>query len=364
VAGSEIRVAIVGVGNCASSFIQGIEYYRTTGDTAGLGRPNIGGYRVGDIRPVVGFDVHPDKVGTDLSKAIWAGPNNAASIWDVETLDAPVFAGPVLDGAAGLAEWFDPVDEDGVDVAGLLRGAGADVVINWLPVGSTKATYLYAEAAIAAGCAFVNCIPVPLAATDKWASKFEAVNLPLLGDDIKSQIGATVIHRALAEIFTRRAGSGALLRTYQLNVGGNADFKNMHGDESRLVDKRASKQGAVTSIADLADENVHIGPSDFVPFLQDQKVAFMRLEGTNFGGHPVEIELRLAVQDSPNSAGVVVDAVRAAQVALDAQIGGALETLSAPLFKAPPGENLNSDSEADYQFDSTISEICDPDAPL
>lgn len=331
-----IKVGIVGVGNCASSFVQGVEFYRENQtETVGLARPNIGGYKVADIRPTVGFDVHPDKVGTDLSKSIWAGPNNAASIWNVPNLDAPVLPGPTLDGADGLRDVFRPLDADlgaGERVVEAMKEC--DVIVNWLPVGSTTATRWYADAALEANCAFVNAIPVPLAATPEWHHKYFEAGLPLLGDDIKSQIGATIVHRVLAQLFKDRGGS--LDRTYQLNVGGNADFLNMHTDESRLVDKRASKQGAVTSIVELADGDVHIGPSDYVPFLRDQKVAFIRLEGRNFGGQKVEIEMRLAVEDSPNSAGIVVDAVRIAQVALDRGEGGAAPLWSAPLFKSPP----------------------------
>lgn len=350
----EIRVAIVGVGNCASSFVQGLSYYRDSNSDVGLRRPDVGGYRVEDIVPVVAFDVHPEKVGLDLSKAIHAGQNCALHFYETPNLDATVYLGPVLDGADGLSEWFNPMiggDIRNDDVAQILAEHRVDVVINWLPVGSTQATYAYAYAAIMAGCAFVNAIPVPLAADPVWANRFAAANLPILGDDIKSQVGATILHRVLAEMFEKRGGT--LDRTYQLNVGGNGDFLNMRTGEDRLVDKRASKTGSVLAVSSVKPENVHIGPSDYIPWLEDTKVAFVRLEGRAFAGVPLDIEVRLSVQDSPNAAGVVVDGVRAAKLALDAGLAGAIVEPSTVLFKAPP-DNVD-DAEAYLLFDEWVA---------
>ena len=343
---SGIRVAIVGVGNCASSFVQGLQYYRDgANDTAGLRHAEIGGYRPADIAVVAAWDVDRRKVGRDVAQAIFAKPNCTAVFCPgVEPTGAVVEMGPVLDGVAEhmadapadrtfvVAEAPEP---DHAAVVARLRSAKADVMMNYLPVGSQRATEFYAECALAAGVAFVNNIPVFIASDPGWAERFRAASVPIVGDDIKAQIGATIVHRVLTDLFAKRGAT--LDRTYQLNTGGNTDFLNM-SNRARLKSKKISKTEAVQSVAAerLADENVHIGPSDYVPWQNDNKVAFMRLEGRLFGGVPMNLELRLSVEDSPNSAGVAIDMVRCAMVARDRGIGGPIEAASAFFCKHPP----------------------------
>jgi len=334
-----VRVGIAGVGNCASSFVQGLFHYRDARDPQpGLPHPDLGGYRVSDIVVASAFDVAQGKVGEDVARAILAAPNNTRIFSDVPETGVVVRRGPTLD---GLGRYLtDEVAESGAavaDVADVLRRTRTEVLISWLPVGAQRATEFYAEAALAAGCAFVNCIPVFIASDAGWRARFEARRLPVIGDDIKSQLGATILHRALAHLFRERGVR--LDRTYQLNFGGNTDFLNML-ERERLASKKISKTRAVTSQMDAVprESDVHVGPSDFVPWLEDRKWAYIRLEGTTFGGVPLNIEVKLEVWDSPNSAGVVMDAVRCAKIALDRGIGGALEAPSAWFMKSPPAQ--------------------------
>ncbi|WP_209325387.1 inositol-3-phosphate synthase [Brevibacterium renqingii] len=334
-----IRVAIAGLGNCASSLIQGVEYYRNASPgtkVPGLMHVEFGDYHVGDIDFVAAFDVDGKKVGVDLAEAITASENNTIKLSDVEPTGIEVLRGPTLD---GLGQYYrDTIvesDRDPVDVAKALKDAEADVLVCYLPVGSQEAVEFYAQAAIDAKVAFVNALPVFIAGTKEWDEKFRAAGVPIVGDDIKSQIGATITHRVMAKLFEDR---GVVLdRTYQLNVGGNMDFKNML-ERQRLESKKISKTQAVTSntSAQLSDRDVHIGPSDYVEWLDDRKWAFVRLEGRNFGDAPVSLEYKLEVWDSPNSAGVIIDAVRAAKIGLDRGIGGALISASSYFMKSPP----------------------------
>jgi myo-inositol-1-phosphate synthase len=336
---SKIRVAIAGVGNCASALVQGIEYYRSAepGETVpGLMHVVLGGYHVGDVEPVAAFDVDATKVGLDLGKAIFAGHNNTIRFADVGDLGVTVSRGPTLD---GLGKYYRlEVDEspaEPVDVGEVLNRTGADVLVAYLPVGSEAAQRHYAEACLEAGVAFINAIPVFVASDPEWARRFTEAGVPIIGDDIKSQVGATIVHRILARLFEDRGM--ALDRTYQLNVGGNMDFKNML-ERDRLESKRISKTQSVTSQLKhgIRDDDVHIGPSDHVPWLADRKWAYLRLEGRNFGDVPLNMELKLEVWDSPNSAGVIIDAVRCAKIALDRHIGGPLLGPSAYFMKSPP----------------------------
>jgi myo-inositol-1-phosphate synthase len=335
----KVRVGIVGVGNCASSFIQGLSYYRGFNSNApvpGLMSPDIGGYTVADIEISSAFDVSAAKVNRDIGEAIVAPPNNTCTFAEVKRVGQKVARGPTLDGLGRyLREDIVEADQPEANVRELLKETGTDVVVSYLPVGSTKATEFYAEEAMAAGCAFVNCIPVFIASNPIWRARFEDCNLPLIGDDIKSQVGATIVHRILTNLCRERGIR--LDRTYQLNFGGNSDFRNML-ERERLESKKISKTQSVTSQLDipLSPENVHVGPSDYVPWLTDRKWAYVRLEGTGFGGVPLNMELKLEVWDSPNSAGVVVDAVRCAKLALDRGIGGALTGPSSYLMKSPP----------------------------
>jgi myo-inositol-1-phosphate synthase len=336
----KIRVAIAGVGNCASSLIQGVTYYRDAkaGDhVPGLMHVVLGGYHVSDLEFVAAFDVDASKVGSDLGKAIDGGQNNTLKFADVPSLGVTVQRGPTLD---GLNKYYrEAIEEsplEAVDVAQMLRDAKAEVLVSYLPVGSEKAQRFYAQAALDAGVAFVNAIPVFIASDPVWAKKFTDAGLPIIGDDIKSQVGATIVHRVLSRLFEDRGLT--LDHTYQLNVGGNMDFKNML-DRERLESKKVSKTQAVTSQLELNDmdpDDVHIGPSDHVPWLLDRKWAYIRMEGRNFGDAPLNIELKLEVWDSPNSAGVIIDAVRCAKVALDRGIGGPLLGPSAYFMKSPP----------------------------
>ena len=336
---SKVRVAIAGVGNCASSLVQGVEYYRDADPderVPGLMHVVLGGYHVGDVEFVAAFDVDATKVGLDLGKAIDAGPNNTIKFADVPELGVTVLRAPTLD---GFGEFYQQVAEESplepVDVVAALREAKADVLVSYLPVGSEEAQKFYAAACIEAGVAFVNAIPVFIASDPEWAAKFEAAGVPIVGDDIKSQVGATIVHRTLARLFEDRGTT--IDHTYQLNFGGNMDFMNML-ERKRLKSKKISKTQSVTSQIDqgIGDRDVHIGPSDHVPWLEDRKWAFIRLEGRNFGDVPLTVELKLEVHDSPNSAGVIIDAVRCAKVALDRGIGGPLLGPSAYFMKSPP----------------------------
>lgn len=342
----KIRVAIAGLGNCASSLIQGVEYYRDAAPgtkVPGLMHVEFGDYHVGDIEFVAAFDVDGKKVGADIAEAITASENNTITLAEVPPTGVSVQRGPTLDGLGKYyRETIVESDSEPVDVAQALRDAEADVLVCYLPVGSQEATEYYAQAAIDAKVAFVNALPVFIAGTKEWDEKFQAAGVPIVGDDIKSQIGATITHRVMAKLFEDR---GVVLdRTYQLNVGGNMDFKNML-ERQRLESKKISKTQAVTSNtgAELSARDVHIGPSDYVEWLDDRKWAFVRLEGRNFGDAPVSLEYKLEVWDSPNSAGVIIDAVRAAKIGLDRGIGGALISASSYFMKSPP-EQKNDDA--------------------
>lgn len=337
---STVRVAIAGVGNCANSLIQGISYYNNAQDdeiVPGLMHVNLGGYHIRDLVPVAAFDVDATKVGTDLGKAMWAGLNNTIRFAEVGDIGVNVQRGPTLD---GLGRYYKDVIEESpaepVDVAAVLRDSKADVLVSYLPVGSEDAQRFYAQACLDAKVAFVNAIPVFIASDPVWADKFKAAGVPIIGDDIKSQVGSTIVHRVLTRLFEDRGL--ALDHTYQLNVGGNMDFRNML-ERERLESKKISKTQAVTSQiehAPLAPDDVHIGPSDHVPWLADRKWAYIRMEGRNFGDVPLNLELKLEVWDSPNSAGVIIDAVRCAKLALDRGIGGPLLGPSAYFMKSPP----------------------------
>jgi myo-inositol-1-phosphate synthase len=334
-----IRLAVVGIGNCASSLIQGIAFYRgVRSDTpvAGLMHVDLGGYGVSDIEMVAAFDIARSKVGQDVADAILAEPNNTQVFASVPRTGVVVQRGPTMDGLGRyLREMIQESDAPAVDVAAELRRSGAEVLVSYLPVGSEQATRWYAEQALAAGCALVNCIPVFIASDPEWQTRFEASHLPLVGDDIKSQFGATILHRAIVNLLRERGVR--VDRTYQLNFGGNTDFANML-ERDRLESKKISKTRAVTSQLGeaLAPENVHVGPSDYVPWLTDRKWAHIRVEGTTFGNVPLSCELKLEVWDSPNSAGVVIDAVRCAKLALDRGIGGVLTGPSSYFMKSPP----------------------------
>jgi myo-inositol-1-phosphate synthase len=335
-----IRVAIAGVGNCASSLIQGVGYYRDADPNdvvPGLMHVELAGYHVRDLEFVCAFDVDAQKVGVDLSKAIFSSQNNTIRFADVGHLGVTVRRGPTFDGLSSYyREVIDESPAEPCDVAAALRDTRADVLVSYLPVGSEEAQRHYAQAAIDAGVGFVNAIPVFIASDPVWAKKFADAGVPIVGDDIKSQVGSTIVHRVLTRLFEDRGTT--LDRTYQLNVGGNMDFKNML-DRSRLESKKISKTQAVTSQMEdvvLSEEDIHIGPSDHVPWLQDRKWAYIRMEGRNFGDVPLNIELKLEVWDSPNSAGVIIDAVRCAKAALDRGIGGPLIGPSAYFMKSPP----------------------------
>jgi myo-inositol-1-phosphate synthase len=342
-----IRVAIVGVGNCASSLVQGVHFYRDA-DPAdrvpGLMHVTFGDYHVSDVRFVAAFDVDAKKVGRDLAEAVVASENNTIKFCDVPPTGVTVQRGPTLDGL-GLyyREVIDESDEAPVDLAAALRQAEVDVVVCYLPVGSEQAAKAYAQAAIDAGCAFVNALPVFIASDPAWAARFEAAGLPIVGDDIKSQVGATIVHRALAKLFEDRGVE--LLRTYQLNFGGNMDFMNML-ERSRLVSKKLSKTQSVTSQIphEMNAQDVHIGPADHVPWLDDRKWAYIRLEGRTFGDVPLNAELKLEVWDSPNSAGVIIDAIRAAKIAQDRRLGGPVLAASAYFMKSPPRQFSDHDA--------------------
>lgn len=334
-----IRVAIVGVGNCASSLVQGVQYYRDAdpaGSVPGLMHVKFGDYHVSDVQFVAAFDVDAKKVGFDLSEAINSSENNTIKITDVPPLGVTVQRGPTHDGLGKYyRETIEESDTDPVDVVAALQAANVDVLVSYLPVGSETADKFYAQCALDAGVGFVNALPVFIASDPTWAQKFTDAGVPIVGDDIKSQVGATITHRVMARLFEDR---GVVLdRTYQLNVGGNMDFKNML-ERDRLESKKISKTQAVTSNIDhdLGARNVHIGPSDYVAWLDDRKWAYVRLEGRAFGDVPLNLEYKLEVWDSPNSAGIIIDAVRAAKIALDRGIGGPIHAASTYLMKSPP----------------------------
>jgi len=355
-----VRVAIVGVGNCASSLVQGVEYYRNAdaGSTVpGLMHVQFGPYHVRDVQFVAAFDVDDKKVGKDLSEAINASENNTIKICDVPTLGIEVQRGHTLD---GMGKYYRlTIDESAaepVDIVAALKESKADVLVSYLPVGSEEADKFYAQCAMDAGVAFVNALPVFIASDPEWAAKFEKAGVPVIGDDIKSQVGATITHRVMAKLFEDR---GVVLdRTYQLNVGGNMDFKNML-ERERLESKKISKTQSVTSNltgplgGKIADRNVHIGPSDYVAWLDDRKWAYVRLEGRAFGDVPLNLEYKLEVWDSPNSAGIIIDAIRAAKIAKDRGIGGPLISASSYLMKSPPVQR--EDTEGRVRLEAFIA---------
>ncbi|QAY69497.1 inositol-3-phosphate synthase [Xylanimonas protaetiae] len=354
---TSIRVAIVGVGNCASSLVQGVHYYRDAdpaGKVPGLMHVQFGDYHVSDLEFVAAFDVDAKKVGFDLAEAIYASENNTIKIADVPPLGVTVQRGPTND---GLGQYYSATieesDAEPVDVVQALKDARVDVLVSYLPVGSEIADKFYAQCAIDAGVAFVNALPVFIASDPEWAAKFEAAGVPIVGDDIKSQVGATITHRVLARLFEDR---GVILdRTYQLNVGGNMDFKNML-QRDRLESKKVSKTQAVTSnlhdgplAGKKDDRNVHIGPSDYVAWLDDRKWAYVRLEGRAFGEVPLNLEYKLEVWDSPNSAGIIIDAVRAAKIAKDRGIGGPILSASTYFMKSPPVQMEDTEGRAQLE---------------
>jgi myo-inositol-1-phosphate synthase len=352
---SKIRVGIIGVGNCASSLVQGVQYYRNAQegtDVPGLMHINLGGYHVGDIEFTCAFDIDVNKVGKDLSEAVFAEPNNTIKFSDVPNLGVPVSRGMTHDGLGKyLSEMITKAPGPTADIVGILRDTKTDVVVSYLPVGAEEATKWYVEQILTAGCGFVNCIPVFIAREQYWQKRFKERGVPIIGDDIKSQVGATIAHRVMTRLFRDRGVK--LLRTYQLNFGGNTDFYNML-ERSRLESKKISKTNAVTSQLEyeLGKENVHVGPSDHVPWLTDRKWAYIRLEGQTFGDVPLNAEIKLEVWDSPNSAGVVIDAVRCAKLALDHGISGALESPSAYFMKSPPIQY--TDNEAHQMVEDFI----------
>src|SRR6266536_1045863 len=357
----KVRVAIVGVGNCASSLVQGVQYYREAKPedfVPGLMHVNLGGYHISDIEFSTAFDIDQNKVGKDISEAVFAAPNNTYRFADVPRLGANVYRGMTHDGLGKyLSRVITKSPKQTDDIVKILKDTGTNVVVNYLPVGSETATKWYVEQILRAGVGFVNCIPVFIAREQYWQERFKEANLPMIGDDIKSQVGATIVHRMLARLFRERGVK--LERTMQLNVGGNTDFSNML-DRDRLESTKISKTNAVTSQLDydLGADNVHIGPSDYVPWLTDRKWAYIRLEGRTFGDVPLNVELKLEVWDSPNSAGVVIDAVRMVKLALDRGISGTLEGPSAYLMKSPPVQY--ADDVAHEMTEAFIQEVPAP----
>jgi myo-inositol-1-phosphate synthase len=335
----EIRVALIGLGNCASSLVQGVHFYRDAAEDGfipGLMHARLGGYHIGDITFTAAFEIDQDKVGKDLSEAIWVPPNNTIKFCDVPHMDVPVYRGMTHDGLGKyLKQVITKAPGSTADVAGILKETKTDVVVSFLPVGSEMATKWYVEQVLDAGCGFVNCIPVFIAREEYWQQRFAERGLPIIGDDIKSQVGATITHRTLTRLFRDRGVK--LERSYQLNFGGNMDFFNML-ERDRLESKKISKTNAVTSMLDydIGAQNIHIGPSDYVPWLTDRKWCYIRMEGTTFGGIPLNLECKLEVWDSPNSAGVVVDAIRCCKLALDRGLKGTLIGPSAYFMKSPP----------------------------
>ena len=351
----QIRIAIVGIGNCASSLVQGISYYRKVDDTkpvVGLMHTVLGGYRIGDIEVVAAFDVNKTKVGRDIAEAIFAHPNNTKKFSDVSKTGVIVQNAEVLDGIGEFVkDVVIPSDSAIPDPVEILKKSGAQILISYLPVGSQQATEYWANVCLKAHVAMINCIPVFIASNPDWAKKFVSAGIPIIGDDIKSQVGATILHRTLVNLFLDRGMP--IDHTYQLNVGGNTDFQNMleHG---RLTSKKLSKTRSVTSQLKLrektiADEDVHIGPSDYVPWLHDNKLAFIRIESRHFGDVPMNVEVRLSVEDSPNSAGVVIDAIRCCKVALDRHIAGPLEGPSAYFMKSPPRQMTDGEARREVE---------------
>ena len=351
----KIRVAIIGVGNCASSLVQGVTFYESAGEAdvvPGLMHVSLGGYHVRDIEFSAAFDINETKVGKDLSEAIFAEPNNTCRFTDVPLSGARVHRGRTLDGVGKyLRQSITEADSLPDDVADILRQTRTDVVVSYLPVGAERATRWYVEQILEAGCAFVNCIPVFIASRPEWRQRFAERRLPIIGDDIKSQVGATIVHRILTNLFRERGVR--LDRTYQLNFGGNTDFQNML-ERERLESKKISKTNAVTSQLDypLSNHAAHVGPSDYVPWLGDRKWCYIRMEGTTFGNVPLNCELKLEVWDSPNSAGVVIDAVRCAKLALDRGVGGALYGPASYFMKSPPQQF--TDHEAHVRTEAFI----------
>jgi len=335
----KVRVAIIGVGNCASSLVQGVYYYRNAADTdriPGLMHVNLGGYHISDIEFSAAIDVVDTKVGKDLSEAIFAYPNNTYQFTKVPYLNVPVVRGMTHDGLGKyLSQIVKKAPGSTADIIKILKDTGTDVVINYLPVGSEMATKWYVEQILEAGCGFVNAIPVFIASSEYWSERFRQKNLPIIGDDIKSQVGATILHRVLTSLFVDRGVR--LDRTYQINFGGNTDFLNML-ERERLESKKISKTGAVTSMLpyDIGESNIHVGPSDYIPWLTDRKWCYIRMEGTTFGDVPLNLEAKLEVWDSPNSAGVVIDAVRCVKLALDRGIGGPLYAPDSYFMTNPP----------------------------
>ncbi|MBX5475587.1 MAG: inositol-3-phosphate synthase [Clostridia bacterium] len=365
----KVRVALAGVGNCASSLVQGVHYYsdpKRADELSGLMHASIGGYRPQDIEFVAAFDIDARKVGRPLHEALMARPNCTPVFQELPEIPVTVQMGPVLDGFSDhMRDYpedrtFKVADASPVDVARVLKETRADVLVNYLPVGSEQATRAYAEAALEAGVAFVNAIPVFIASSPQWGERFRRKGLPVIGDDIKSQVGATIVHRVLTRLFEERGVR--LERTYQLNFGGNTDFLNML-NHSRLKSKKKSKTQSVQSQLEtpLADERIHIGPSDYVPWLEDNKVCMIRMEGRGFGDQPIELELRLSVMDSPNSAGVMIDAVRCAKLALDRGLAGPIKPVSAYLMKSPPVQY--PDYEARRLMEAFIRGEATDDAP-
>lgn len=360
---SQVKVAIIGVGNCASSLVQGVRYYREAPEdqfVPGLMHVNLGGYHIRDIEFTAAFDIDVNKVGKDLSEAIYAEPNNTYRFAEVDHLGVPVHRGMTHDGLGKyLSEVITKAPGETADIVRILRETGTEVVVSYLPVGSEMATKWYVEQILDAGCAFVNCVPVFIARESYWQKRFQEKGLPIVGDDIKSQVGATITHRILTRLFADRGVR--VDRTYQLNFGGNTDFLNML-ERDRLESKKISKTNAVTSQLGfpMPASNVHVGPSDYVPWLADRKWAYIRMEGTTFGDVPLNVELKLEVWDSPNSAGVVIDAVRCAKLAMNHGIGGALVAPSAYFMKSPPEQY--TDDEARRLTDDFINAHSAPSA--
>lgn len=351
----KIKIAIVGLGNCASSLIQGLTYYKNINDNqkvVGLMHTVLGGYRISDIELVAAFDVNKTKVGKDAADAIYAQPNNTYVFAKVKKLGVTVNNAKVLDGIGEYIKDVVITSNDPIkDPVKILKEKGAEILISYLPVGSQKATEYWANICLSAGIAMINCIPVFIASNRDWAKKFKDKNVPIIGDDIKSQVGATILHRTLVNLFMDRGMP--IDRTYQLNVGGNTDFQNML-ERARLTSKKISKTRSVTSQLqlrdlDIAPEDIHIGPSDYVPFLKDNKVAFIRIESRHFGDVPTEVEVRLSVEDSPNSAGVVIDAIRCCKLALDHKIGGPLFEPASYFMKSPPQQFTDSDARKNLE---------------
>ena len=348
-----IKIAIAGIGNCASSLIQGLAYYArrsADSDTVGLLHPDLGGWRAEDLQVVAAFDIDARKVGRPLEEAIFALPNNTKDIdREIPPTGVTVQMGPMLDGCPAhmmnypLHQRFEPARVPPVDITQALRASGAEMLISYMPVGSQQATEHYAQACLDTGVSFINCVPCFVVSDPKWARKFTEAGIPCVGDDVKAQIGATITHRTLARLFNERGVR--IDSTYQLNTGGNTDFLNML-NRDRLASKKISKTEAVQSQLDvpLESDKIHIGPSDFVPFQKDNKVCFLRIEGTGFGGVPMNLELRLSVEDSPNSAGVVVDAIRCCKLARDAGLAGPLDAVCAWTMKHPPRQMLDGDA--------------------